>query len=256
VTAAAGVEVTGLRVAYGATEVLHGLDFTVRWGEVCGYLGPNGAGKSTTLRALTGLIRPAGGTVRIAGADPADEQLEARNALGYVPDGGGLYQLLTPREHLWLAADLHELDPGRAEARITALSAQLELAKFLDRRIDTLSKGQRQRVALACGLVHEPKVLMLDEPLAGLDVHGVLAVRALVRELADAGGAVLYCSHLLDVVERLCDRTIVIAEGRIVADAPTAELVARAHDKRLESVFQALTRAEPEVREALAGAAG
>lgn len=245
------ISVANLRVAYGDTEILHGIGFTVAWGEVRGYLGPNGAGKSTTIRALVGLQAPTSGEVRIAGFDPVREAMRARAGFGYVPDAGGLFTLLTPQEHLALVADLHDLARDVAAARIDAMIARFGLAAFLTRRIDTLSKGQRQRVALACGLLHEPRVWLLDEPMDGLDVEGAVALRKAVREHADRGGAVLYCSHVLDVVERLCDRTLILAAGHVVADAPTRELVARSADRRLETVFQQLVRSDAELRRAL-----
>ncbi len=245
------IAVHGLRAAYGETEVLHGLDFEVPWGCIAGYLGPNGSGKSTTIRAIVGLLRPTAGTVRLGGLDPAADDLEARRMLGYVPEGGGLYQLLTPREHLALVSDLHELEVSTAGARLDEVATTFELTDFLDRRIDTLSKGQRQRVAIATGLLHRPRILLLDEPLNGLDANAARVFRDELRRMASDGCAILYCSHILDVVERLCDTTLVLSDGRIVADAPTGELVSRSKDKTLEGVFHELTRADEAVVRAL-----
>ena len=238
------IAVEGLTHRYGDKAVLHDIAFSVQWGEICGYLGPNGAGKSTTLKTVVGLLKPSEGRIRIDGKDPASEDLGAREVIGYVSHEGGLYQLLSVREHLTLVADLHELDEDASKTRTDELVALFEMEKFIDKRIDSLSRGQRQRVALCCALIHNPKVLLLDEPLTGLDVSAARALRKLLREMADDGAAILYCSHILDVVERVCDRAIILADGRIVADAPTSELVAQAEDKTLESVFHALTRTD------------
>ncbi len=238
------IEVDGLTHSYGEKPVLHDIAFQVRWGEICGYLGPNGAGKSTTLKTVVGLLRPTEGRIRIDGKDPSGEDLGARQVIGYVSHEGGLYQLLSVREHLTLVADLHELDAEAATKRTDELVELFEMKAFVNKRIDSLSRGQRQRVALCCALLHNPRILLLDEPLTGLDVSAARALRKLLRDMADDGCAILYCSHILDVVERVCDRAIILSDGRVVADAPTSELVARAEDKTLESVFHALTRTD------------
>lgn len=245
------IEVRGLTHRYGDKTAVDAVDFAVPWGSIVGYLGPNGSGKTTTMKAIAGLLHPTEGQIRLDGHDPYVDGMRARRILGFVPDDGGLYELLSPREHLALVSDLHELDPRQASTRQDELVDAFEMGAFLDRRIDTLSKGQRQRVALACGLLHDPRILVLDEPLTGLDVNAVREVRHRLRALAEAGGAVLYSSHILDVVERLCDRAVILAEGRVVADAPTAEL---ARDKSLEAAFHALTRMDEAMANALAEA--
>ncbi len=238
------IEVRGIVKRYGDVRAVDGVDFVVPWGQVCGYLGPNGAGKSTTLSMLAGILEPTEGTIRVAGHDLGTEPLLARRALGYVPDSGALYGLLSAREHIALVSDLYELDPNATHQRGQELLTLFGVADLHDRRVDTLSKGQRQKVALSMGLLHEPRVLLLDEPLSGLDAAAARVLKELLRGLADRGAAVLYSSHILDVVERLCDRAIILSGGRIVADAPTSELVSRSEDKTLESVFHALTRAK------------
>ncbi len=238
------IVVSGLSVAYGDTEVVHGVDFSIGWGEICGYLGPNGAGKSTTLRAMVGVQPVRFGEIRISGCCPFTEAVAARQQFGFVPDTGGLFSLLTPSEHLAFVADLHELPREVAASRIEQAVGRFGISDFLNRRVDSLSTGQRQRVALACGLLHEPRVWILDEPMSGLDIDGVMTLRSLLREHADRGGTVLYSSHLLDVVERLCDRTLILAAGRVVADAPVADLLSLASDRRLETICHELTRPE------------
>ena len=227
---------------FGERRVLDGLTFTVRPGEVTGYLGPNGAGKSTTMKILSGLLEPTSGRVEIAGHDLALEPLAARQALGYVPESAALYQSLTANEYLSLVAELYHLDPDRAARRIQQLLALFELTAAADRQIDSYSKGMRQKVLLASALLHEPQVLLLDEPLNGLDVTAARALRQIIEEFAQRGRTVLYTSHILDVVERVCQRVIVLHRGRIVADAPTAELVGLAKQGTLEAAFAELTR--------------
>ncbi len=232
------VAVDGLRHSYDGHVAVDDVSFVVRAGEVCGYLGPNGAGKTTTFNALAGLLRPTAGRVSIAGCSHVDDPLGARRALGYVPDDGALYPLLSAREHYALIADLYGLEPAAVVTSAMALSERLDAVATLDRRVDSLSRGQRQRVALIAGLLHAPRVLLLDEPLTGLDAHAIVEVKALLRERADAGCAVVFCSHVLDVVERLCDRCVIIDKGRVVVDEPTATLVAGAS---LEAVFRRVT---------------
>lgn len=242
------IVVEGLEQRYGEVRALQGVSFRVPRGQICGYLGPNGAGKSTTIKAIAGILRPTAGRVLLAGHDVAEAPLDAKRALGYVPESGALYSLLSAREHLALVADLYELEPERAAEQVERLLALFELEPHADRRIDTLSKGQRQKVAIACALLHDPEVVLLDEPLDGLDANAARTLKDIVTGLAERGRAVLYCSHVLDVVERLCDRAIILDGGRIVADAPTAELLAAQRDGEagatLEGVFHRLTRVE------------
>ncbi|MGE0707004.1 MAG: ABC transporter ATP-binding protein [Planctomycetota bacterium] len=238
------IEVLELRKSYeGGAEAVQGVSFSIPRGQICGYLGPNGAGKSTTIKILAGILEPSSGTVRIAGHDLTQDPLAVKRVLGYVPESGALYGLLSGREHLSLVADLHELEPARAASKIQQLLELFGLEAVCDRRIDSLSKGQKQRVAIAGALLHDPEVVLLDEPLNGLDANAVRSFKDLIAGLAAKGRTVLYCSHVLDVVERICERAIIIAGGKIVADAPTSELVQRSQEKTLEGVFHALTRA-------------
>lgn len=238
----AGIEVQQLRKTYGDHEVLRGISFSVPPGQVCGYLGPNGAGKSTTIKILAGILQPDAGLARISGHDVKADSLAAKRALGYVPESGALYGLLSIREHLNLVADLYELEPQSAAQKVGQALELFSLEEVADRRVDTLSKGQRQKTAIAAGLLHDPEVVLFDEPLNGLDANAARQLKELIAGLAERGKAILYCSHVLDVVERICDRAVILAGGELVADAPTSELLAKAES--LEAVFQSLTRAE------------
>jgi ABC-2 type transport system ATP-binding protein len=236
------IEVCNLSRWFGDREVLRGVSFTVRPGEAVAYLGPNGAGKSTTVRIIAGMLRPGGGQVRVCGHDVAGAPLEAKKRLGYVPDSAPLYDTLTPAEYLSLVAELYHLDRAVAADRIGQMFRAFDLAGLADRPLETLSHGQRQKVSIVAGLVHDPDVLLLDEPLNGLDVNSGLTLRTIIARLLERGKAILFCSHILEVVERLCGRTIVLDRGTIVADEPTAELVRRAPGGTLEGVFRQLTR--------------
>jgi len=235
---------------FGDVLAVDDLSLEVRRGEVLGLVGPNGAGKTTTVRILTGLLEPTAGRVEIAGQDVSADPLAARRHLGYVPDGAPLYPNLSPRQHLMLVGRLHGDDDARTEAEAVRLLEHLELAGRIDDPVGTFSRGMRQKTALACALLPRPELLVLDEPLGGLDAPSAAMLKAVLRGWADQGGAVLYTSHLLDVVERVCDRVAVLASARLRAVGPLDELRKEAgHDGSLEEVFGALAATEdPEAR--------
>lgn len=235
------LEVTGLSRSFDGTPVVKGVSFQIQPGEIVGYLGPNGAGKSTTVRMLTGMLRADSGSVKVGGHCLSESPLEVKRRLGYVPESAELYPTLTANEYLSLVAELRHVDPEQARTRIHDLLDAFGVLSAANRQISELSKGMRQKVLLTSALLHTPSVLLLDEPLNGLDVNAVLTFRRILEGLARRGTAILYCSHILDVVERLCGRVIVLREGEIIADSPTAELVKRTSQGTLESVFRELT---------------
>jgi sodium transport system ATP-binding protein len=214
-----------------------GVSFAVRAGEIYGLIGPNGAGKSTTLRVLAGLLRPTAGEVIVAGYDVGAQPLAARSRLGFVTGSAGLYGRLTPRELLAFFGRLHGLAEARIRERTAALSAELDLDSFLDRRCEKLSTGQKQRVAIARALVHEPPALILDEPTAGLDVLASDSLRRHVLAQRAAGAAILYTTHYLAEAELLCDRIGLLHRGRLLAEGPPRELRAAAGAESLERAF-------------------
>ena len=221
------------------------LTLEVRPGEVLGLVGPNGAGKTTTVRMLCGLLEPTSGEVTIAGRSVAASPLEARRYLGYVPDGAPLYPNLSPRQHLLLVGRLHGLEDEAAEAEAVRLLEHLDLSARIDDPVGSFSRGMRQKTALACALLPRPELLVLDEPLGGLDAPSAAMLKAVLRGWADRGGAVLYTSHLLDVVERVCDRVAVMARSKLVAVGALEELRASGSgDESLEEIFRSLTRTE------------
>jgi ABC-2 type transport system ATP-binding protein len=234
------LEILGLTHRYGTLLAVDGLDLSVRPGEILGFLGPNGAGKTTTLRVAAGLLRPASGEVRIAGASLAREPLTARARFGFVPDRPALYERLTALEFLEFVAALYRLDPKAAEARAHALAERLELAAVAGRTIESYSLGMRQKLSIAAALMHEPALVMLDEPMVGLDPRGARALKDLLREQAARGGGVLVSTHLLDVAENLCDRVLILDRGVKRAEGTLEDLRAGRH-ATLEDLFLELT---------------
>ena len=230
---------------YETRQALDRFSLEVRGGEVVGLLGANGAGKTTALRILCGLLPPDGGRVHVSGVDLLAEPLEAKKKIGYVPDGAPLYANLSPDEHLSLVARLHGLEPGAADLDRTRL---LEGFGLVERRSDPVggfSRGMRQKVAIACALLPRPPLLVMDEPLTGLDIPSASLIKALIRAWADRGGAVLLTSHLLEVVERACDRMVVLSAGRVLVEGTLDDLRSKAgRGSGLEEVFRALTEAE------------
>ena len=235
------IQVEQLTKTYGETVALQSISFTVPEGQVCGYLGPNGAGKSTTVKILTGVLRPTAGRVVVAGFDVSQEPLEVKRRVGYVPETGAVYSTLSPNEYLALVGALHNLEPEITAERSQRLLQLFKIEDAVDRRLDTLSKGMRQKVVIAAALLHDPEVILFDEPLSGLDANAARTVKDIVRGLADRGKPILYCSHILDVVERLCERVIILDRGTIVADGSPSELISAAQQDTLETVFRALT---------------
>ena len=238
------VSVDNLTFTYGAGEVLHGISFRLRRGEVVGLLGRNGAGKSTTIKILAGVLPPGDGTVSVAGQAMPDKAVEAKKHIGYVPEAAGLFESLTGQEFLELMGRLQDVSEERLQRRMELLLEQFGLTEDRVRPLDEYSKGMRQKILLGAALLHNPDIVLLDEPLSGLDVNAGIMVRDLVAALAAEGKAILYSSHVLDVVERVCDRVLIIEEGRLIADGSIDSLKASAERGSLEDVFRQLTDTE------------
>jgi len=236
---------------YGDLLALSALDLEVRPGEVFGLLGPNGAGKTTALKILCGLLAPTSGRVLVGGDDVVRRPLEARRRFSFVPDGAPLYANLSPRQHLALVGRLHGLDEARIAGESARLLAALDLAERVDDPVGQFSRGMRQKTALACAILPRPALLILDEPLDGLDAPTTSMFKEVLRTWADRGGAVLYTSHLLDVVERVCDRMAVLAHGELVGEGSLDALRAQSgRGGTLEQVFESLTSGPDPVRQA------
>jgi len=212
-----GIEVTGLRRAFGAVKALDGADLVARAGAVTALVGPNGSGKTTLLLVLAGLLVPDSGQVRVAGFDPVTDSAGARARTGWMPDAFGTWDSLTAREVLTTFADAYRVERGTAATRVDELLATVHLTEYADQPAAVLSRGQKQRLGLARALVHDPQVLLLDEPASGLDPRSRVDLRLLLRRLADEGRTVLVSSHVLSELDEMADDAVFLSRGRTVA---------------------------------------
>jgi ABC-2 type transport system ATP-binding protein len=217
------LEISGLVKRFDRPAV-DGLDLKVRTGEFYALLGPNGAGKTTTLRMIAGLLRPDAGTISVAGIDALADPVAAKQIMAWISDEPMIYDKLTPREYLEFVAGLWGIAPALAESRAQELLSWLDLAPHAHERCEGFSKGMRQKVALAGALVHDPRVIILDEPLTGLDAGSARQVKSVLRERVNAGGTIIMTTHILEVAERMADRIGVIAHGKLIAEGTLEEL--------------------------------
>ncbi len=231
------IELTDLRKTFGTVKAVDGVSFTARDGEITGLLGPNGAGKTTTLRMLYTLMKPETGRISVDGVDIARDPDSARRKLGVLPDARGLYKRLTARENVEYFGRLHGLDEATLKQRTDALIASLGIEDIANRRTEGFSNGQRVKTAIARALVHDPRNVLLDEPTNGLDVMATRALRKFMLQLRAEGRCVLFSSHIMQEVAALCDRIVVIAKGRVVAQGTADELRALTGETNLEDAF-------------------
>ena len=236
--------IRGLRKSFGSGPAVDGLDLTVAAGTFYALLGPNGAGKTTTLRMVAGLMRPDAGAIRIHGIDALSDPRGAKRITAWLPDDPLLYDKLTPIEYLAFVAGLWSVPPERARAGADRLLERLDLAAHRDQRCESFSRGMKQKVALAGALVHEPRLLILDEPLTGLDAGAARTVKTILAECVAAGATVILTTHILEVAERLASRIGIIRRGRLAAEGTTAEIQAIGAGT-LEDSFLRLTAADP-----------
>jgi len=233
------IEITGLTKLFGRVTAVHELSFAVHPGEVLGLVGPNGAGKTTTLRALAGIIPPSSGQVRIAGHDLLKDPLGAKRALAFFPDEPRLFEYMTVRQHLAFIARVYGV--ADHEATIQPLLQELEIADRIDSLPGELSRGMKQKVAIACGMLHAPQVMIFDEPLTGLDPLGIRRMKDSILRRARAGAAIVLSSHLLHLLEEVCSHVLILKRGEKIADGTLAEVNARfsggSQDVSLEEVF-------------------
>jgi ABC-2 type transport system ATP-binding protein len=241
------LELQHLYRSFRTIPAIQDISLSVAAGEIVGFLGPNGAGKSTTVKIITGMLRPDDGHVFFEGNDIRKDMVSFRSQLGYVPEEAHLYSYLSGLEYLQLLGRLRGMEEALIEVKATRLLKLLLLESWQYSPISTYSKGMRQRVLIAAALLHDPKLLIFDEPLSGLDVISSRLFKDLLELLAGEGKAILYISHVLEVVEQICRRVIVIAKGKILADAPPSELTTLMSLPNLESVFAQLV-AQQETR--------
>lgn len=238
------IRVEQLVKSYNGTAALRGISFEIARGEIVGYIGPNGAGKSTTVKILTGILAPDGGRALVDGIDVAADPARVKAQIGYVPETGGVFEALSAREFLRFAGRLRSMPDALIDVRSDLLLAYFDLADAADAMMTTYSKGMRQKVVIASALLHDPPVYFFDEPLDGLDASTTQLFKELIRTLAERGRTILYCSHLLDIVERVCTRMIVLRDGAIAAEGSIDELRARTSQSTLEDAFSILTESE------------
>ena len=237
------IRVNGLTKDYGARRAIDNLTFDAEQGEIVGFLGPNGAGKSTTLKMLTGMLAPSSGTATVCGFDLLRETIEVKRNVGFVPESGAVFESLTGLEYLEMVAALYAIPEAAARARIEQFIAFFDLgfATLTDKLLGAYSKGMRRKVVITAALLHNPKVVFFDEPLDGLDANAAVGFKALIQTLAREGKTIVYSSHILDVVERVCDRVIIIDKGRLLLDGEPEKLVADSGAGTLERLFTQLT---------------
>jgi ABC-2 type transport system ATP-binding protein len=243
------IEASELTKQFGSVQALTGLTFRVMPGEIYGLLGPNGAGKTTTIKALIGLVEPTSGKVTVEGFDPTKHPLEVKSRIGYVAENPILYNSLSTRDFLEFVASIRKIDQNAVNRIVAQLGDAFDMAEYFDAPIATLSTGMKQKVALIASLVHQPPVLLLDEPLSGLDAKSSRIVKDLLSLHAKKGGAVLFSTHIMEVAEHLCTRIGIIYQGKIIAEGTLDQLKTKAGRKSetLEEVFLKLTNEESEV---------
>jgi ABC-2 type transport system ATP-binding protein len=241
------IEATELTKQFGSVQALTGLSFKVMPGEIYGLLGPNGAGKTTTIKALIGLVEPTNGFVTVEGVDPSKNPVAVKSKIGYVAEKPILYESLSARDFLEYVSSIRKLDQTTVNHIVAKLGEAFDMANFFDAPIATLSTGMKQKVALIASLVHQPPVLLLDEPLSGLDAKTSRIVKDLLSLHAKKGGAVLFSTHIMEVAENICTRIGIIYQGKIVAEGTIDQLKTGSKSETLEEVFLKLTNEENEV---------
>ena len=234
------LKVDNLKKSFGSFEAVKGISFTVKKGEVLGFLGPNGAGKSTTMRMITGFIPPTAGTAEICGHDIIKDPVGAKSCLGYLPENAPSYRSMTVTDFLAFIAKIRGFCGAAAKEKVEAAIEKAKLTTVAKQTIDTLSKGYRQRTCFAQAILHDPQVLIMDEPTDGLDPNQKFVVREMIKEMA-AEKAIIISTHILEEVDAVCTRAIVIAHGEIKADGTPDELRAKDPSGKLDVVFRNLT---------------
>jgi ABC-2 type transport system ATP-binding protein len=237
------IETSHLIKRYGDKVAVNDVSFEVYGGEVFGFLGPNGAGKTTTIKMIVGLLQPTAGTVKVAGYDVQAQSMLSKASSGYVPDTPNLYAKLSGRELLRFVGDLYNLDRQQTARRIDELLKTFDLTAAADDTVDSYSHGMQQKASLAAALIHDPKVLVLDEPTVGLDPKSARLIKDILRQMADRGAAVMLSTHILEIAERMCDRIGIINKGQLVAVGTMDELrtLDKTGEASLEDIFLGLT---------------
>ncbi|MGD9632643.1 MAG: ABC transporter ATP-binding protein [Pirellulales bacterium] len=237
------IKLDQLTKRFGTQTAVDAISFEIPAGQIVGFLGPNGAGKSTTLKMLAGMIEPTSGTASICGFDLRSQTIDVKRSLGFVPESGAVFESLSGLEYLEMVAALYGIEREAARARIEQFIAffDLSFATLTDKLLGAYSKGMRRKVVITAALLHNPPVVFFDEPLDGLDANAAVGFKTLIQTLAREGKTIVYSSHILDVVERVCHRVIIIDKGRLLVDGKPEELVAQHQSGTLERLFTQLT---------------
>lgn len=235
------ISIENLSKHFGNKKALDNLTLQIRPGEILGFLGPNGAGKTTTVKMLTGMLIPTSGTAQVAGFDILTEAIEVKKRIGYVPESGALFESLTAWEYLDLVTELHHLERRLAYKRMEEFLTRFDLFDDKDQMLSGFSKGMKQKVLISAAFLHNPEVLFLDEPLTGLDANAASIIKELLKKMAAQGKTIMFCSHILEVVERICTRIAVIHEGQLIAEGTPEEITRKTSQATLEQAFNKLT---------------
>lgn len=235
------IEIDNLNKAFGNNLVLNNISLNVLPSQIIGYIGPNGAGKSTTIKILTGLLGDYSGSVKIKGQEVKESPTEVKRIIGYIPENAVVYESLTPIEYLRFLGGLHDIEPGEITKKAESLLQLFGLYPNRDDRMSSFSKGMRQKVLIISGLLHNPDIIFMDEPLSGLDANAVILVKEILQRLRSSGKTLFYSSHIMDVVEKVCDRIVLINKGKIVADGSFEELKEQQQSGSLEQLFNQMT---------------
>lgn len=235
------ISISGLKMKYSEEYVLKGIDLQISPGQIISYIGPNGAGKTTTIKVLLGMIDDFEGKVEIFGQEITGGDIEYKKKIGYVPEGGQLYETLTGQEYIEFIGKIYGLEDNVVSSRGQKMVELFGFDKALNDRISSYSKGMKQKLLIVTALIHNPEIIILDEPLNGLDANSVLVFKEVLSKLAKAGKTIFYSSHLMDVVEKISNRIVLIFEGKIIADGTFEELQKLSEKGSLEGIFNELT---------------
>jgi ABC-2 type transport system ATP-binding protein len=243
------ITLRGLKKSYdGKSYVLKGIDLDVAAGQVIGYIGPNGAGKTTTVKIMIGMLPQFSGEVKVFGLNIAKHAQDVKKRIGYVPETAALYETLTPNEYLHFLGQVYEIPEQEIDRRAGDMLSLFGLKEQANSRMNSFSKGMKQKVLIIASMIHDPDILFMDEPLSGLDANMMLIVKEILAQLAAEGKTIFYCSHVMDVVERVCHRIVIIDKGTIIADGTFDELQAMSKGESLERIFTQLTGASGQER--------
>jgi ABC-2 type transport system ATP-binding protein len=247
------IETSALTKQFGSVLALSDVNLRVMQGEVYGLLGPNGAGKTTTIKSVLGLLEPTSGWIKVVGLDPVKKPIEVKSKIGYVAENPIVYDSLSPRDFLEFVASIRKTDKAITNELIAQLANAFEMAQYFDSPIATLSLGMKQKVALIASVIHQPPVLLLDEPLNGLDAKSSRIVKELIGFHAQKGGTVLFSTHIMEVAQQVCTRIGIIHQGKVIAEGTLDELRCKTEDSggTLEEVFLKLTHEESEVADTM-----